>query len=112
MLFPDFITQEPDGYIHLIDYRIGIQDIVFHYNEGYSAEMLLEEYPTLSLALIHKSLGFYLDNRAEIDAYVKNCEETMERLRATAKKGPSLEELRNRMELRKRLDSKQRAEAL
>ena len=47
MILPDFLTQDDCGDIRLTGHRIGIEDIVFFYNEGYSAEMLLAEFPTL-----------------------------------------------------------------
>ena len=98
MILPEFVTQDPDGHLRLTGHRIGLQDIVFHYREGYSAEMLLAEFPTLSLSLIHKALGFYLEHRAEIDACVSRCVEEVEQQRASAHTGPSREELRRRLE--------------
>ena len=98
MKYPDFLQQDDDGYIHVAQHRIGIEDIVFCYNDGFSAEMLLAEFPTLSLALIHKALGFYLENRAEIDAYVAASDRACEEQRLAASKGPTLEELRNRLQ--------------
>ena len=74
-------------------HRIGIQHVVHFYDEGYSAEMLAEEFPTLSLALIHKTIGFYLENRADIDAYIAQCRDEIERHASTAPRGPSLAEL-------------------
>jgi uncharacterized protein (DUF433 family) len=97
MNLPDFICRDPDGYIHLADHRVGLHHIIALYNEGYSPEMLLGEFPTLSLALIHKSLGFYLENLAEMDAYVAAEQQAIEDQRVTTSRGPSLQELRRRM---------------
>jgi uncharacterized protein (DUF433 family) len=98
MILPEFITQDADGQIHLTGHRISIQDVVDFYNEGYSPEMLLGQYPTLSLPLIHKTIAFYLENQAEIDAYIARCESAIEEQRANAKHGPSIRELQKRME--------------
>jgi uncharacterized protein (DUF433 family) len=97
MTLPDFLTQDPDGYIHVTGHRIGLQDLVYYYNQGFSPEMLQEAFPTLSLAVIHKVLGFYLEQQAEADAYVAGCEAEMERQRAAAPRGPDLTELRRRL---------------
>ncbi len=94
MNVPDFITQDADGHVRLTGHRIGIHDVVYFYHEGYSPEMLLAEFPTLSLALIHNVLAFYWENQAEIDAYLAQCETEIERQRATARSGPSLVQLR------------------
>ena len=62
---PDFLTREATGEIRLSGHRIGLFHVVHYYNEGYSAEMLVCQFPTLPLALIHKVIGFYLENKAD-----------------------------------------------
>jgi uncharacterized protein (DUF433 family) len=98
MTLPDFLVDHPDGEIRVTGHRIGLFHIVRYYNEGYSPEMLSEQFPTLSLALIHKVIAFYLENRAEVDVYVANYEAELEQQRSAAPKGPSLAELRRRLE--------------
>jgi uncharacterized protein (DUF433 family) len=105
MNLPADLTQDADGYIHVTGHRIGLTDLVYYYNEGNSAEALLEVFPTLSLASIHKIIAFYLENAAAVDAYVAQCKTEMERQRAGAARGPDL------AELRRRLTAKQAAEA-
>ena len=97
--------QDADGFIDLRGHRIGIQHLVHFYGEGYSPEMLAEEFPTLSLALIHKTLGFYLENQAEVDGYVARCREEIERQASAAPEGPGLAELRRRLAARRALAS-------
>lgn len=98
MTFPDFITQDPNGFVHLTGHRIGLQDIVYCYGEGYSPEMLLAEFPTLNLSLIHKVLGFYLESQGEIDAYVARCDAEVDQQWAMTIAGPSHAELRRRLQ--------------
>jgi uncharacterized protein (DUF433 family) len=100
MTLPEYLTQEPDGDIHVTGHRIGLHDVVFYYNEGYSAEALLEAFPTLSLALIHKIIAFYLENADDVNAYVAACEAEIERQRAVASRGPDMAELRRRLAAR------------
>jgi uncharacterized protein (DUF433 family) len=97
MTLPGFLIQDGDGYIHVTDHRIGLQDLVYYYNEGYSPEALLEAFPTLSLALVHKVIAFYLEDQVDVDGYVATCEAEMERQRAVAPRGPDLAELRRRL---------------
>ncbi len=101
--FPDYLTREPDGFIHLTDHRIGLVDIVTFYNEGYSAEMLINQFPTLRLALIHKLIAFYLENRQDVDAYAAECEAASNASRAATPKGPDADELTGRLEARRRM---------
>jgi uncharacterized protein (DUF433 family) len=97
MLIPDFLTQDNQGEIRLAGHRIGLHDIVYYYNEGYSAEMLLGQFPTLSLALIHKTIAFYLENQVEVDAWVAQEEALIEHQRAAGQRVPSETELRKRL---------------
>jgi len=64
MNLPDFLTEWTQGEIMLKGHRIALHHVVSCYNEGHSAEMLLSQFPTLSLALIHKVIAFYLFNAA------------------------------------------------
>lgn len=97
MNLPDYLTLDPDGHIHVTGHRIELQDLVYYYNEGYSAEAMLEVLPTLSLATIHKVIGFYLDDQVNVDAYVATCDVEMDRQRSAAPRGPDTAELRRRL---------------
>jgi uncharacterized protein (DUF433 family) len=98
MNLPEFLVGHPDDAIRLAGHRIGLHDVVLYYNEGYSPEMLVGQFPTLSLVLVHKTIAFYLENQAEVDAYVAEHEAESARLRAAAPKAPSLEDLRRRLQ--------------
>jgi hypothetical protein len=60
--------------------------------------MLIEQFPTLSLALVHKVIAFYLENQAEVDAYIARHEAECERLRASTPASPGLMQLRQRLQ--------------
>ena len=105
MDLPDFLAQDADGFIYLRGHRIGIQHVVHFYDEGYSAEMMAEEFRTLSLALIHKAIGFYLENRTDIDAYIAQCRDEIERHASTSPHDPGFAELRQRLAARRTLAS-------
>lgn len=100
MTLPDFLTQDPDGHIHITGSRIGLQDVIYYYNEGYSPEALLEAFPTLSLALVHRIVAFYLDDKVDVDAYMAACDTEMERQRAVTLRGPDVAEMRRRLAIR------------
>ena len=93
---PPFLTRHEKGEIRLFGHRIDLFDLVPLYNEGHSAEMLLEFFPTLNLSLIHKTIAFYLENKNEVDIYLAKCEAESERHQATAPKAPTIEELQAR----------------
>jgi uncharacterized protein (DUF433 family) len=97
MNLPDFLERQPSGSIRLAGSRIALEHLVEFYNEGFSPEMLLAQFPTLSLAQIHKAIAYYLDHAAEVDAYVANCRASVAQQRIAAPPLPSLHELRQRL---------------
>ncbi len=107
MNLPDFLSRGSMGEIRLTGHRIDLYLIVLSYNEGHTAEMLHDEYPTLSLASIRKVIAFYLENKAEMDAYVAEVEAKIEQLRANYQPGPGILRIRELMEERAR--AKERA---
>src|SRR5689334_12495042 len=98
MTLPDFLTGDLGGEIRLAGHRIGLFHLVHYYNEGYSPEMLVCRYPTLPLALIHKVIAFYLENRAAVDAYVAACRDELSRQRASNPRRIDVAALRQRLE--------------
>jgi uncharacterized protein (DUF433 family) len=99
--FPDCLHWSPDGEIRVLGHRIGLYHLIRLYNEGYNAEMLLCQYPTLELVTIHKVIVFYLENRALVDDYLARYQAELDHLRATGRHGSSLAELRARWEARR-----------
>jgi uncharacterized protein (DUF433 family) len=59
MTVPDFLEAKDHGAIRLAGSRIDLRHVVNYYTEGYSAEMLACEFPTLPLAQIHKVIDYY-----------------------------------------------------
>jgi uncharacterized protein (DUF433 family) len=98
MTLPDFLTQDASGEIRLTGHRIGLFHLVHYYKEGYSPEMLVCQYPTLPLALIHKVIAFYLENRPEVDAYVATCRDELSRQRTANPRRIDMAALRQRLE--------------
>jgi uncharacterized protein (DUF433 family) len=63
----DFVS--PDD-IRLKGHRIGIDNVLEYYLEGYTPEEIAANLPSLSLEKIHATITYYLHNCAEIDAYL------------------------------------------
>ncbi len=103
--WPEYLT-EMDGERRFAGTRIGIRVFLHFYNyAGYSAETLASEFPSLDLATIHKFIAFYLEQAAEIDAFVNAEQSDLDQLRATAPHHVSLSELRKRLAARPRIAS-------
>ena len=56
--------------IRIKGHRIGIDDVLYYYLEGYTPEETAIQFPTLSLEDIYATITYYLHNRAEVEAYL------------------------------------------
>jgi uncharacterized protein (DUF433 family) len=104
MKLPDFLTEWPFGEIVLTGHRIGLYDIIYFHKEGYSAEMLHEQFPSVPLDHIEKVLAFARENHAEVDAYVDRFQKEIDHLRATTPRLLDWDELRRKFESMKQAE--------
>src|SRR5687768_12384120 len=104
MRLPEFLTAGDGGFIHASGHRIGLNHVVRLYNEGYSPEMLAGHFPTLTLALVHKIIAFYLENQPDVDAYLVAHDREIERQMAEPRTAPTLAQLRDRLETQRRAE--------
>jgi uncharacterized protein (DUF433 family) len=56
--------------IRLKGHRIGIDNVLEYYLEGYKPEKIRDEFPSLSLEQIQAAIAYYQNNQAEVDAYL------------------------------------------
>ncbi|MEK6257160.1 MAG: DUF433 domain-containing protein [Planctomycetota bacterium] len=94
---PDFLIADADGFIRVSGHRIGYHHVVARFNEGCSAEMLWEEFPTLPLATIYKLIAFHLEDPSASNAYVAQCHEDVRQQADSPSMTPNLAELRQRL---------------
>jgi uncharacterized protein (DUF433 family) len=85
MKLPDFLTENAYGDIRLTGSRIGLYHVIREYQNGATAELIATEFPTVPLAQVYKVIGFYLENRPEVDEYVRQVEEELERQSAAGR---------------------------
>ena len=98
---PPCLHWHSDGELRLAGHRISLYHFIYYYNQGFTAEMLLCQFPTLELALVHKVIVFYLEHRGDVDRYVAQYETELDRLQAEIPHAPSMTELRKRLETTK-----------
>lgn len=63
----DFLS--PDD-IRIKGHRIGVDNVLEYYLEGYSPEEIQAALPTLTLEQIYATITYYLHNQAEMDSYL------------------------------------------
>lgn len=74
MTFEDIFDFVSDDDIRLKGHRIGIDDILFYFVEGYSPEEIQAQLPSISLRQIYGTITYYLYNRTEVDHYLSRLE--------------------------------------
>lgn len=103
-LLPPCLHWHPDGEIRLTSHGLGLYQFIYYYNQGFTAEMLVCQFPTLELTLIHKVIAFYLEDRDEVDRYVAEYQSEIDELRRSGRHAPSLTDLRKRFEAREQAE--------
>lgn len=71
MLLEDYFDfLNPDD-IRIKGHRIGLDNVIDYYLQGYSPEQIQDHFPTISLEQIYATITYYLHNRDQIDAYLE-----------------------------------------
>jgi uncharacterized protein (DUF433 family) len=96
MILPDFLVRDEYDEIRIRGTRVSLCDILFDYNQGESAESIALQFPRIPLAMVHKVIAFYLENKVDSDRYLKQYADDMAEQRATGKH-VNLSELRKRL---------------
>jgi uncharacterized protein (DUF433 family) len=103
---PEIFDRDPTGEIRFKGHRLRLIDVAARYDERHSPEAIVVDfYPTLTLAQVYRAIAYYLENQAEVGELIAKNERMVEDLKMHASAAPSF------AELRKRLEAKRRAEA-
>lgn len=71
MQLEDYFLFLSEDDIRIKGHRIGIDNVLFNFIEGYTPEEIQALYPDLSLEKIYATITYYLQNRQQIDAYLE-----------------------------------------
>ena len=74
-----------DGVLRLAGTRVSIDSIVYAFWRGQTAESIAQSFPVLTLEQVYGALTFYLANKSEIDAYLKEADAQFEAIRQAAR---------------------------
>ena len=103
---PEIFERDKDGEIAFKGHRLRLIDVAARYEEGHAPEaILIDFYPTLSLALIYRAIAYHLENRDEVCALIAANKQAMKDLESKLPPAPDLSELRRRMEVKRRAEA-------
>ena len=74
----DFLSPED---IRIKGTRVGLETVVYAFQDGLSPEEIVQEYPSLSLEQVYATIAYYLHNRSEVDDYIARLEKWVEERR-------------------------------
>jgi uncharacterized protein (DUF433 family) len=67
---PPPLTAGSDGSVRLTGTRVSLETIVTAFDAGATAEEIVQQYPSVTLASAYAVISYVLDHRVEVDAYV------------------------------------------
>lgn len=64
--------------------RVSLESVIFSFLDGYSPETIMAEcFPTLSLEQVYGATAYYLSNRHQVNAYLRQVDEDFKAFRQT-----------------------------
>lgn len=65
------LTTDTDGVVRVANTRITLDTLIAAFGEGATPETIAQQYPSLSLADVYAVIGYYLNHRPEVHAYLQ-----------------------------------------
>jgi uncharacterized protein (DUF433 family) len=65
------LATDVDGVVRVGNTRITLDIVALAFNEGATAEEIVQQYPSLNLADVYQVIGYYLRRTAEVEAYLR-----------------------------------------
>ncbi|MDT7778584.1 MAG: hypothetical protein QOC99_1096 [Acidobacteriota bacterium] len=75
------LSTDEAGVLRVVGTRVSLDSVIYAFNEGATAEEIAQDFPTLDLAAIYSVLGYYLQNRAEVEQYLEQRKAQREELK-------------------------------
>jgi uncharacterized protein (DUF433 family) len=75
------LTTDADDIVRVGNTRVTLATVVAAFREGATPETIAQQYPSLALADVYAVIGYYLNHRPEVHAYLEQHEEAATRVR-------------------------------
>jgi uncharacterized protein (DUF433 family) len=75
------LMPDEHGVLRVGNTRVPIDTVVYSFNQSASPEEIVMSYTTLDLADVYAVINYYLYNRAEVDAYIRQREKESTQIR-------------------------------
>lgn len=78
---PAPLQADSDGVIRVGNTRVTLATIVSAFHQGATAETIVQQYPSLSLAEVYAVIGYYLRHQYEADVYLAEQQQEADEIR-------------------------------
>jgi uncharacterized protein (DUF433 family) len=95
------LSADEAGVLRVAGTRVSLDSVIFAFDEGATPEEIAQDFPTLDLADIYSVVGYYLQNRAEVEEYLKQRNVQREGLKKEIESKFNSQGLRERLLARK-----------
>lgn len=99
------MKMENEGVIRIGDTRVRLDTVIHAFNEGHTAEEIVSQYPVLKLADVYAVIAYYLNNRADVDAYLQSRANVAAEVRREIEARPEYKAFRERLLARRQQQS-------
>jgi uncharacterized protein (DUF433 family) len=92
---------DTDGVMRVGGTRVTLDTVVVIFEQGATAEEIVQRFPTLDLADVYFAIGYYLRHREEVDLYLQERQHRSDEVRAQNAARFNKHGLRERLLLRR-----------
>jgi len=75
-----YTTKLENGAYRIANTRVSLDSVIYAFWDGETPETIARHFPALQLEQIYGAIAFYLENRQEIDEYMRQGEIEFEKL--------------------------------
>ena len=95
------LSADEAGVLRVAATRVSLDSVVYAFDEGATPEEIAQDFPTLDLAAVYSVIGYYLQNRAEVEEYLEQRRARREELKTEVEARSNPRGLRERLLARK-----------
>ena len=78
---PPPLKTNADGVVRVGNTRVTLDTVIAVFKQGTTAEEIVYRYPSLRLADVYASIGFYLNHQQEVETYLQQRQQQAQEIR-------------------------------
>ncbi|MDJ0718868.1 MAG: DUF433 domain-containing protein [Prochloraceae cyanobacterium] len=98
---PPPLETNADGVVRVGKTRVTLDTVIAGFNQGATAEEIVYRYPSLNLADVYTTIGFYLNHQQEVETYLQQRRKQAQEIRQMNESRFDSQGLRDRLLARK-----------